>query len=460
MLKQLPRTAFAAIGFPALATPATNQLLAMLYELEVSQWMAPEELEQRQMEQVGRVLHHAYNTVPYYRQLFDQHGIVPNAIPDRDYLARIPISRRQMFQADPQALHTRSLPPQHGAAHPISTSGSTGVPVKLLGTDVTRFFWRAMLMRDHAWHDRDFSRKLGVIRWAAPDVARMPHGLQLPHWPIIDEYFESGPCAMLNVATPLAEQISWLQALQPHYLLSFPSNLAALARHCLLHGVTLPGLGQLRTIGEMVTPDQRALFRQAWGVGAVDVYSCEEAGYLALQCPNHDHYHVQSENVLLEVVDDDGQPCAPGKPGRVLITSLHNFATPLIRYELGDYAEVGEACPCGRGLPVLAAINGRRRNRLILPDGRSEFPYLGEHGQIQALTGVEVRQIQFVQHTIEEVEVRLVASRPFSADEEEKVAQRVRCNLGHPFRVRISIWDSLPKGPTGKFDEFVSLVEV
>ena len=89
------------------------------------------------------------------------------------------------------------------------------------------------------------------------------------------------------------------------------------------------------------------------------MYTCQEAGYLALQCPDYPHFHVQSENVLLEVVDDVGQPCGPGEVGRVLITSLNNFATPLIRYELGDYAEVGAPCPCGRGLPVLKRIMGR-----------------------------------------------------------------------------------------------------
>src|SRR3546814_3878705 len=91
------------------------------------------------------------------------------------------------------------------------------------------------------------------------------------------------------------------------------------------------------TVGETVSAKARGLVQRAWGVPLKDSYSCEEAGYLTMQCPDHEVYHVQSENVLLEVVDDDGRPCGPGETGRVLITSLHNFATPLIRYELGDY---------------------------------------------------------------------------------------------------------------------------
>jgi phenylacetate-CoA ligase len=197
---------------------------------------------------------------------------------------------------------------------------------------------------------------------------------------------------------------------------------------------------------------------KAWGAPIVDLYSCEEAGYLALQCPSGDHYHVQSENVLLEIVDNEGLPCRTGEIGRVLITPLHNFATPLIRYEVGDMAEFGDPCDCGRGLPVIRKIHGRKRNRLILPGGRSEFPYLGEHGQITSLTGLVVRQFQCIQNSLEEVELKLVIDRPFTKEEEDKVRHHMQKNLGHPFRVIFSYVSEIPKNQNGKFEEFVSKV--
>ena len=126
----------------------------------------------------------------------------------------------------------------------------------------------------------------------------------------------------------------------------------------------LPGLREVRTLGEASTPDLRALCREAWGVPLVDVYSAEEVGYIALQCPEHEHYHVQAESVLVEILDERGAPAPPGETGRVVVTDLHNFAMPLVRYEIGDYAEVGEPCACGRGLPVLRRIVGRVRNML------------------------------------------------------------------------------------------------
>jgi phenylacetate-CoA ligase len=226
---------------------------------------------------------------------------------------------------------------------------------------------------------------------------------------------------------------------------SFPSNLAALAEYCLERGIQLAGLAEVRTIGEMLTHEQRALFERAWRAKVIDIYTCEEAGYLALQCPTATHYHVQSENVILELVD-----------GEVLITTLHNFATPLIRYELGDFAEAGAPCGCGRGLPVISRLRGRRRNRLRLPDGRSEFPYLGEHGQIAHATGVQVRQFQFIQRSVEEVEVKLVTDRAFTNAETQAVQRLVQGNLGYPFRITVTRCEEIPKGPRGKYEEFVS----
>ena len=116
---------------------------------------------------------------------------------------------------------------------------------------------------------------------------------------------------------------------------------------------------------------------EAWGVPLSDMYSGREVGYLALQCPQHDHYHVMSEGNFLEVLGDDGRPCQPGETGRVVVTTLHNYVMPLIRYEIGDFAEVGEPCPCGRGLPVLTRILGRQQNMLTLPTGESRWTQIG-----------------------------------------------------------------------------------
>src|SRR5690606_29109428 len=118
-------------------------------------------------------------------------------------------------------------------------------------------------------------------------------------------------------------------------------------------------LKSVLTQSELASRHLRERLRAIWGASLTDTYSASEVGVMALQCPHSGQYHVQSEVALVEVIDAAGRPCAPGEMGRVVVTPLHNFAQPLFRYDIGDLAEVGEACACGRGLPTLARIIGR-----------------------------------------------------------------------------------------------------
>ena len=460
MLTQPPISRVSGIAFPAIPNAHASTQLALQYQLENSQWWSIEDLQSQQLPQLKMLLDHTVANVPYYQQLFSQHGLVVPAQITPEFMQRIPISTRAAIQNAAHLLEANKLPGGHGTPNFSTTSGSTGRPVRFARTAVTQTLWLAFALRDHLWHTRDFMRKLCVIRWLPKGTAEPPLGMRSPRWGnVVAPVFATGPGSMLNVAAPLEQQIAWLVQEQPDYLQSFPSNLAALAEHCLAHDIKLPALREVLTIGEGVTDRHRKLFHQAWGAKTIDIYTCEEAGYLALQCPGFDHYHVQSENVMLEIVDEQGQPCVPGQTGQVLITTLHNYATPLIRYEVGDMAEFGEPCACGRGLPVIRKIHGRKRNRLILPSGRSEFPYLGEHGEIEKLTGLKVHQFQCVQNSLEEVELKLVTQRPFTDEENARVARLMQDHLGHPFRVVCTFHADIPKGPTGKFEEFICKVE-
>jgi phenylacetate-CoA ligase len=190
-------------------------------------------------------------------------------------------------------------------------------------------------------------------------------------------------------------------------------------------------------------------------VPLTDLYSCREAGYLALQCPGREHYHVQAEGVYLEILRADGSACAPGETGQVVITVLHNFALPLIRYAIGDHAEAGAACDCGRGLPVIRRILGRVRNMLRLPDGGVRYPRFGE---TQFALVAPVRQFQVIQRSLREIEVALVVARVLSAGEEDALRALVAKNLGAVFDIRFSYHDEIQRLPSGKYEDFRSEV--
>ncbi|MGH8670719.1 MAG: phenylacetate--CoA ligase family protein, partial [Burkholderiales bacterium] len=222
---------------------------------------------------------------------------------------------------------------------------------------------------------------------------------------------------------------------------------------CLAHGIKIPALKQARAFGETLKPDLRELCQRAWGVPVIDTYSAEEIGYIALQCPRHEHYHVQSENVLVEILDEQGRPCTPGEIGRVVITTLHNYAMPLIRYQIMDYAQAGEPCACGRGLPVITRVLGRERNLLTLPDGTLRWPsFLSQRWSSIA----PLRQIQLRQRSVENIDFYYVAQRVLSASEKSALVTVFQELLGYPFHIELHHVDEIRYSPNFKYEDFVS----
>lgn len=450
------RSALAHMAWPAFPGPAAANKLALLFQMEQNQWRMPHEIEADQFNQIRRLVAFATATVPHYRRILGSRFAMEDIRPQNWH--EIPILDRKALHTAAADLRSEQLPHEHGRAFPISTSGSTGMVVEVLGTDLTNLFWQVFCLRDHLWHRRDLREKLCVIRYQRNSAVQGAAGEQAPGWgPATNNVAVTGPSVNYDIRLDVAQLAERLSLDRPGYVLSHPSVILGLARHCLEHGLKLPGLKQLRTMGESPDESLHDICGEAWNAPVVDMYTCQEAGYLALQCPTHPHYHIQSENILLEVVDDNGRACAQGEVGRVLITCLNNFATPLIRYEIGDYAEVGGACPCGRGLPVLTRIMGRYRNLLTLPDGARRWPRLGYESRLQAVAPVEL--MQMIQTSLEEIQVRLVTARPLDAAETRDLTAFIQSNLGYPFRLDFAYVDTIRNAANGKVEQFISRIE-
>jgi phenylacetate-CoA ligase len=318
------------------------------------------------------------------------------------------------------------------------------------------FFWNVFTLRQHLWQRHDFTKKMAVIRYTKDENAKPPHGIRASNWGRATAgLYETGECVMLDIFTPISEQIKWLQAEAPNYLLTHPSVLQELALRCQRDNIKLPSLLRIGTLSESLPDGLRKLCNEVWGVKITDMYSTIELGYLALQCPEHEHYHVQSEGVLLEVLDDNNKPCGPGEIGRVISTNLHNFAFPLIRYEVGDYAELGEPCDCGRGLPVIKRILGRYRNLLTTPSGERRYPQLG----IQDLHEIApILQFQAIQHTVNDIEVQLILERQLKTEEKEELTTLFHKMLGESFNIEIHQVEELQRSASGKYEEFLSKI--
>jgi phenylacetate-CoA ligase len=425
------RSIVPGIVWPAIVDASTASLLSLVWQLEQSQWWSASAIAEAQAEQLALLVAHARATVPFYAS---ERGV---------------ITREDVIAAG-DALVSRGYPAAHGPVSDTFTSRTSGEPVRVKAGAVITTLWHALTLREHLWHERDLHAKLAAIRYTGDDARE---GLELRGWgPATIPLAPDAPMSVLSIAAPTARQYDWLRREDPAYLLVYPMVLAALLDRFAADGARLPSLRQVRTISEVLDPSLRARCREVLGVRLVDTYSAQEVGYIAFECPERaGTYHVQAERVIVEIVDEAGAACPIGAVGRVVVTDLHNFATPLLRYDLGDYAEVVAPCPCGRGLPSLGRIWGRRRNLLTLPGGTTIWPVF----TVACRRAARYREIQLVQETVDRLRVRVVPDGPLDRD---ALVRAIHELWQHPFEVEVEEVASLARSPAGKLEEFVSLI--
>ncbi|MCC7484363.1 MAG: phenylacetate--CoA ligase family protein [Burkholderiales bacterium] len=440
------RSGLPGVIWPAVTAPDTALALALQYQLERSQWLPPAALHELQQRQLDAVLRHAWETVPFYRWHWHTRA-GPGAAPLRDRFAGLPLLHRADLERGFDALKSGACPASHGPVVEGSTAGTTGKPVRTLRTGYAALWWRVIALRDHLWHARDFDGNLAAI---APGAVAGESAGWGPATAMLDA---GGRSAARDLSGAPETWLEWLAARQPDYLLAPPSVVAGLARCTLAHRTGLPRLKEARTFGERLGPDVRRLAREAWSAPVTDTYSCDEAGFLALQCPAHEHYHVQSESVLLEVLDEQGNACPPGSVGRVVVTTLQNFAMPLVRYDTGDWAEAGGRCPCGRGLPVLKRIAGRTRNAIVTAPGGRVWPEVSPRGLSQV---APVLQCQLVQTQLDLIEARVVAAGTLTPAQTAGLHAILRSGLPAGVRLEIVTMAALARGAGGRFEDVVS----
>lgn len=449
-----PPNNFPQILWPTIYPPHGSVMLSLQFQLEQSQWWEPEKIDLYQLQQLSRVVSHAMHSVPFYQKKYDGFSTKKGLLLSKETFLSLPTVTRTEIQSAGKLLISNDLPVQHGKMNDVSTSGSTGKTVNLKGTNITALFWQVNTLRDHLWHKRDFSKTLAVIRCF--DKKSSSQVKTMSNWGSATEVVtQTGKAYALDIRNSIDVQFDFIQEKKPDYLLTYPSNALALAEYCCSQQMTFSPLLELRTFGETLSDSTRLYCETAFNTKVVDLYSCQEAGYIALQCPENKHYHIQSESVFVEILNDENLHCLPGEIGRVVISSLNNFATPLIRYEIGDFAEVGSRCSCGRGQLVLKKILGRARNLLSYPDGRKNWPVFGVK---QFDTIVKIKQFQFIQKTTQDLIMKLVVDNPLTGEQEDRLRTHILQSLGYGFKLDFQYQEEIKRSSSGKFEDFISEV--
>jgi phenylacetate-CoA ligase len=377
--------------------------------------------------QLNNLMQHAKRHAPFWQERLTKW--TPHAQPPEQTLKEVAPLTRKDLQSEFDRLSAKF--PKRDALGVIqgTSSGSTGTPVRF--ERCARFYapsYAAVGLQCSRWHEIDQRKPLGVIGRRCKDKEKAPLGVPYRWLGPVGIGFERN-----TSGREISEVYDYCAKRNPAYLQSGPTLLTQLARHALEKGRNDLRPEKALSLGAVVTEETRDIVRKGLGATIVDRYSSEETGYIALQCPKHNHLHVISAITLVEIVDETGEHCPPGKPGRVLLTAMQSYAMPLIRYEIGDMAEWGPPCDCGITLPVLKRIWGRTSHHITTPDGRKAYPriYARDFEDIAGLM-----EYRFVLHQNAIVVAQLRALEPSPAIT-ATVSERIQKALSYPYPVRV-----------------------
>jgi phenylacetate-CoA ligase len=418
-----------------------------------TQWAAPAQLKAYQDRLLTGLLAHAANS-EFYRETLTPLLRKGDALREEDW-RRLPTFDRKVLAARFDAIRVPSLPSLHGNVRLTMSGGSTGTPLNLALSDIESLARVVATFRMFTAYGFDLSQPLIMIRPAQFGSGRTDR-LAFRRWGFPwENESELGLRIHLDIRSPTDEQFSAIRTAAPVYINTLPSNLLRLgleARRRDEH----PSVPFVISVAEYLAPEVRRLTQQSFGSTVIDILSSAEAGIIAIQCPESGKYHIQSEIVLAEILDADGNPCGPGEVGELVVTPLYNYATPLIRYRSGDFAIAGLPCPCGRTLPTLKRIEGRREHRFVFPDGTRRLPSI-DRVRISELLGHD--EWQLVQTSADATVLRFAGDEP-SRQALDEIFDLVRQAIGEGSTVEARSGTEVPLTSSGKRHHVVNQMAV
>lgn len=420
-------------------------------QLERSQWLGRAALEEQQFRALQRLVAHAHETCPYYARAWARLGLHPGRLSAPDEFALWPIIDRSTIREHRMDMRSTRV---EGPLISKATGGSSGVPLQF---DLDQ---GSNDRRTAAWH-RGYA-------WAgAPPGTRQLHlwGVPLGERPLRAQAkdalyhalyrrqfiscFEMGEGFAARFAAAVDRN-------RPQAIVAYANPLYETARQLERAGLS-PSFrpGAIVVGAEKLHAFQRTVIERVFRAPVFETYGSREFMLIGAECEHHEGLHLTAEHLLVEVLDDDGRPTPPGSEGNVVITDLYNFGMPFVRYANGDRAIAGfGSCACGRGLPLLKEIVGRRLDMLLATGGRlipgEFFPHL-----VKDFPAVQRFQIT----QAEAGRIRFALAAPRMADPDRtRLEAMVRDALGPGVRVDFESVADIPLSPAGKLQVVLNTI--
>lgn len=416
--------------------------------LLASQFLSAQEMEKLQTGLFTNLVIHAAGTVPYYKRFLDENGISPLDISLDNYRSIFPILTKEHLRTRTTDFVSRGT--SDSRHYTINTSGTSGTPLTITA-------YRSSLQRNYAFFRR-------MLNWAGIELGERSvtfagrvlipgHQRNGPYWRH-NKAFNNLLLSSYHISREtIPAYIRALERHKPIFIDSYPSAIYEIARYILENDVQHEIAPRaIITSSETLYDHQRLAIENAFKCKVFDHLGSAEMSVLISQC-EFGSYHANPEYGLLEVVDDDCNPVATGKTGRLVATGLFNFAMPLIRYDLGDSVSLSDdECECGRNFPLVKAIQGRTDDLIIGCDGQR----IGRLDPIFKGLDNTIKETQIIQENLKNITIRMVVDKSYQNNSAQKIINELKKRIGECININIEYVQSIPKTNSGKFQAVIS----
>ena len=412
-----------------------------LEELKESDWWTVDEISSYHEATLPNVIKQAYENVPYYRNLFKSHKLVPDDIRTISDLRKIPLLKKSQVRANQGDMLDRRFPKKELSS--VTTSGTTGSPITVyLSSEGLQFQW-AVRWR----HKARFGLRLGDKSLMLG--ARLPVPIKQnkpPYWRHNRAINNTYLSTYLLTPETMPHVIDWLNSEDLDYYTGYPSAMYVLARFMKSSGNRLLNRPKYTVTGaETLLPVFEQTIQAVFGTMVTDQYGMAEACGNFSMC-ELGRFHLDSEFCIVELLPIKGLEHT--RLRRLVFTGLTNPAMPFIRYDIGDYGIMAEGpCECGRQSLSIEAIDGRVDDYVRTPAGQM---VIGLGQVLQWTSGVD--QTQIIQNKINEVDFLIVPSRSYNKDRDQLILEKeLRKRVGNSLKINFQVVDSIPLTKSGKY---------
>jgi phenylacetate-CoA ligase len=445
---------FKTILYPLYETKIQKRkTLAYLDELLATQWLVRQEVEDLQWQRLQELLKHSIANTSFYPTLYKKFGIDLSNINSMSDFGSLPVISRSDVVTNFEQMQASNY---KGKLLYKATGGSTGEPVKL-ALDRRSYEWRtAVAQRGYSWANCEIGTHTVYI-WGV-DVGKQPLlkslKTSLYHSLLNRQMFN---CFNLD-DNEMLRCIEYINKKKPTGIVSYTTGIYNLAQFIRKNNIHLDttSVKSIITGAEKLFEYQRDLIESVFEVPVFNTYGCREFMLIASECEKHEGLHVNSDSVVVEILVD-GKPAKPGETGELVITDLHNYGMPFIRYKNGDLAtQSTKVCSCGRGLPLIENIDGRKTDIIVAYNGTKipgiYFPHLMKEIP-------EIRKFQVTQKSRTVIEVKIVQQPEISEEKIQFLRHEIQNVVGGEVDIQFNFVDDIPLNASGKFRVTISEIK-